>query len=68
MSGFEAALIKYLRDYGGLRTPRLAGLMFSTTGRVRKALLKLESDGVVERNEHYSASNSTYWQVREVQS
>lgn len=45
----------------GARTHRIAARLGWPTAKARRALGKLEREGMVERHAHYTAANDIYW-------
>jgi hypothetical protein len=53
----------YLKIRHGARTGHVGSFFWTTTAKARRVLLRMEADGIVRRNERYSAVNDIYWEV-----
>lgn len=66
MTDDEVYALAKLREYDGLRTHNLAGMMGDATAKVRRMLMRMEVAGQVRRNQRYSTVNDIYWEAAAV--
>lgn len=65
MSVIDDDILRYLAEYDGGRTHKIAGHIGAvTTAEVRRRLLSLERAGLVRRSERYSACNCIFWEAQ----